>query len=119
MGRELKRVPVDFDWPLEKIWEGYLNPHFAECPECDGSGYSRAGKVLRGAVVDLVYSTEQSPREQETLGKFQAPEGVVDEELVKLVSQISGRDRGVLGFDASARWRVEEALKELADLPED
>lgn len=23
MGRELKRVPLDFDWPINKIWKGY------------------------------------------------------------------------------------------------
>lgn len=24
MGRELKRVPLDFDWPINKIWPGYM-----------------------------------------------------------------------------------------------
>jgi hypothetical protein len=24
MGRELRRVPLDFDWPQGKIWKGYL-----------------------------------------------------------------------------------------------
>jgi hypothetical protein len=24
MGRELKRVPMDFDWPSNKIWPGYM-----------------------------------------------------------------------------------------------
>lgn len=24
MGRELKRVPLDFDWPQGKIWPGYM-----------------------------------------------------------------------------------------------
>lgn len=26
MGRELKRVPLDFDAPIDEIWEGYLIP---------------------------------------------------------------------------------------------
>ena len=26
MGRELKRVPLDFDWPIKAIWPGYCNP---------------------------------------------------------------------------------------------
>lgn len=26
MGRELKRVPLDFDAPLDEIWEGYWRP---------------------------------------------------------------------------------------------
>ena len=29
MGRELKRVPLDFQWPENKVWDGYLNPHYA------------------------------------------------------------------------------------------
>lgn len=24
MGREIKRVPLDFDWPIEKVWPGYM-----------------------------------------------------------------------------------------------
>jgi hypothetical protein len=23
MGRELKRVPMDFDWPIDEMWKGY------------------------------------------------------------------------------------------------
>jgi hypothetical protein len=33
MGREIKRVALDFDWPLNKVWRGYLLPQ-ARCPEC-------------------------------------------------------------------------------------
>lgn len=24
MGRDIKRVPLDFDWPLNQVWEGYI-----------------------------------------------------------------------------------------------
>jgi hypothetical protein len=41
MGREVKRVAVDFEWPLGKIWHGYVN-HFYNacypCPLCEGTG---------------------------------------------------------------------------------
>jgi hypothetical protein len=42
MGRELHRVPLDFDWPLNKPWKGYVNPRYTaqECTSCAGSGYS-------------------------------------------------------------------------------
>ena len=47
MGRELKRVPLDFDWPLKKVYEGFLNPYFSKnCPFCEGSGESPASKIL-------------------------------------------------------------------------
>ena len=39
MGREVKRVPVDFDWPLNKVWSGYLSSfNFPTCDACEGSG---------------------------------------------------------------------------------
>jgi hypothetical protein len=43
MGRELKRVPLDFDWELHKTWDGYLNPYCSTiCEHCEGSGYNSA-----------------------------------------------------------------------------
>jgi hypothetical protein len=49
MGREVKRVPLDFDWPLNERWEGYLNPFYrycGKCPACNGSGYSPEAQQL-------------------------------------------------------------------------
>lgn len=43
MGRTVKRVALDFSWPLDKVWSGYLNPHRDErdpCPHCGGRGDS-------------------------------------------------------------------------------
>ncbi len=50
MGRELKRVPLDFAWPINKTWGGYLNPfstQSASCDQCEGSGYSLMAKLLK------------------------------------------------------------------------
>ena len=45
MGRVLKRVALDFDWPLKEIWKGYLNPiRVPQCVYCDGSGESPEAK---------------------------------------------------------------------------
>ena len=49
MGREIRRVPQDFDQPLGKVWEGFVNPWHdrqKKCPCCDGSGYSEVAKDL-------------------------------------------------------------------------
>lgn len=41
MGRELKRVPLDFKWPMKMVWKGYVNPYRSvQCKACEGSGYS-------------------------------------------------------------------------------
>jgi hypothetical protein len=48
MGREIKRVPLDFDWPLEKVWEGFLNPCTIEqCEACEGTGSSPWMRALQ------------------------------------------------------------------------
>jgi len=48
MGRELKRVPLDFACPIGSDWNGYVNPHYTaqKCTACDGSGYSPRAKYL-------------------------------------------------------------------------
>lgn len=48
MGREVKRVPIEFDWPLKKVWDGYLMPerlHEKSCPDCN-HGYSPEAQRL-------------------------------------------------------------------------
>lgn len=48
MSREVRRVPLDFDWPLNKVWQGYLTPerlHGQPCPDCK-NGYSPRAEEL-------------------------------------------------------------------------
>lgn len=43
MGREIKRVPLDFDWPLHETWHGFINPFYeyqVDCEHCNSSGYT-------------------------------------------------------------------------------
>lgn len=49
MGREVKRVPLDFDWPIGKVWHGYLLPDELDedrCDACRGTGYTNDGHWL-------------------------------------------------------------------------
>lgn len=49
MGRTLKRVPLDFDWPLKEMWHGYSNPYYKnaeECEACDRTGYAPDALLL-------------------------------------------------------------------------
>lgn len=42
MGRELKRVPLDFKWAIGQVWKGFLNPYDCiECKSCKGQGYNK------------------------------------------------------------------------------
>ena len=46
--RTLKRVPLDFKWPLGRIWKGYINSHRGprECPECHGAGLNNGTRQI-------------------------------------------------------------------------
>lgn len=49
MGRELRRVPMDFDWPIGEVWHGYLMPDRlkgADCTDCK-NGYSPRAQHLK------------------------------------------------------------------------
>lgn len=49
MGREVKRVALDFQWPLRKTWEGYVCPdrlNSITCEPCKGSGWNDACRQL-------------------------------------------------------------------------
>lgn len=49
MGREVKRVALDFSWPTNKVWEGFLPPEVLQgenCPDCQG-GQTHAGWWLQ------------------------------------------------------------------------
>lgn len=52
MGREVKRVPLGWDWPLDKIWSGYTyteeqRARFEEdpCPDCTNGYAPRAAQL--------------------------------------------------------------------------
>lgn len=48
MSREIFRVPLDFDYPLNKVWFGYLMPkrlHENPCPDCK-NGHSEHAEFL-------------------------------------------------------------------------
>lgn len=47
MGRQVKRVALDFTWPLNEVWKGYLNPWYEFCHTCNSCGGSGYGPVAR------------------------------------------------------------------------
>src|SRR5215510_12966130 len=50
MGREVRRVAIDFEWPVREVWKGYLRPDRLdgrECDACAGTGYSSRARELR------------------------------------------------------------------------
>lgn len=67
MGRTLKRVPLDFSWPLKQVWVGYFNPwneHRIRCPECTGRGFNQATLQLYRDWENWQYQLTQEEVEQ-------------------------------------------------------
>lgn len=61
MGRTCKRVPLDFSWPMKKLWIGYVNPYRGvECPHCK-NGYSKEAQKIRDEVYRSGYDDEYLP----------------------------------------------------------
>ena len=48
MGREVRRVPLDFNQPLNKVWIGFKNPHYTaeDCDACNKTGYAPFARHL-------------------------------------------------------------------------
>jgi hypothetical protein len=58
MSRKVMRVPMDFNWPLNKPWSGYINPHYRECAACNGASYTRAGLALERRMAELMHDAD-------------------------------------------------------------
>jgi len=69
MGRELKKVPLDFNWPLKKIWKGYTNPYYVNCPDCKGIGYSLEWQTLRAIISLLCNAADDSKTSKEYVSR--------------------------------------------------
>ena len=118
--RTIKRVPLDFDWPLDKRWQGYLNPHYRKCPSCEG-GYGPGYKELE-ALVRLILLAGESA----TSGKpphpylrqwgigFNAP---LPKELAAVASGLAEREPfGPFGYDSVAAWVATKKIVAAAGL---
>lgn len=50
----VKRVPLSFQWPLNRTWKGYVNPHRPppQCAHCGGTGLNAATRAIADAFYD-------------------------------------------------------------------
>jgi hypothetical protein len=49
VSRQVRRVPLDWDFPVGDTWTGYLRPDdldLPQCPDCGGRGYSPRAREL-------------------------------------------------------------------------
>jgi hypothetical protein len=120
--RTLKRVPLDFAWPLHKVWDGYVCKLGGPCPE-DGktcfSGYTAAGKWLEQiarliAMVGDEAACAPFADQYKARGRIyphpyldewtQAPRSEMPDEVAAKLREIEDKGERFMAF---ARWRTE------------
>lgn len=127
MGRELKRVPLDFQWPMNEQWGGFLNPHDSKshtCPACRGNGETTASSRLGDLVSLLMLSGSDSLRGTCHPYFYEAPlyrtKGVVcGPDMVELTATLAGRAPTFIGHDACDRWSAKKKIVTAAGLPDE
>ena len=143
MGREIKRVPVDFDCELGSTWGGFLNPHYKECAECGGRGSTKSAQALEVLVGRLMVAGADStgrpdgyngqpllvpnypnaPRQhyRHWPHPYLVEMGIADpgDTFHELTTGLAGRPpSGPFGHDACDRWSASKAIVKAAGLPE-
>lgn len=121
MGREVKRVAIDFDWPLNKVWNGYINPHYVKCPQCDGTGVTSAHRRLDDLVGMLMLSGEDSLRGRNHPyfnGSGFYSDAVPSPDMAELTTGLAGRAPYVMGHDSIDRWNATGKIIAAAGMPE-
>lgn len=117
MSREVRRVPLDFDWPLGKVWDGYLMPselQLPDCPDCGGAGSTTALRWVL-ACSHMLLMLDDDLRAQ-AMGREMHPYfrdfytsayGTrPSADIRELGTGLAGREGGLIGHDALDGWEA-------------
>lgn len=126
MGRTLKRVPMDFDWPINKTWHGYEDPNYRVCPQCGDRLYTPDRLWLESLVQLLLIAAEngtaQGPLHPWLKNLGNQPESRPTPAMMELIRGLAGKtpvSLGGFGYDAGALWSATMSVIVAAGLPED
>jgi hypothetical protein len=109
MGREIYRVPLDFSWPLHKVWEGFLNPYWKKCAHCGGTGATLGSRWL-----------DKWLGEFEEVALMKRRGGLIgdrERQVAELFAALSGVKIEDLCIGGMAIYSIREKLLEIAGLP--
>lgn len=133
MGREVHRVPLDFDWPIGELWEGFLMPdrlRGAPCAACAGSGstnelewLTKVGYILAGLADDHAEAERGRPmhpwltllREISYGSRSQRP----GPKFAEFVDGLTGGKVDADRMFGRETYRMTTALREAAGLPDE
>lgn len=120
--RKLKRVPLDFDWPLKEVWKGYINPYSKQCPGCNqGKGITPAREWLN-AISYVLPMAGAASLETESLHPWLkairlAPDQRPGKEMALLTEGLAGNPpRYPFGHSGTDHWHASEKIIQAAGL---
>jgi hypothetical protein len=123
--RTCKRVPLDFDAPLNEIWEGYQRPDYRPCPSDDcENGETIAQAWLNDLTHLILMLGEDDKRPPRALHPWLAavplrPDKRPGPQAVELTAGLAGRAPSIFGHDACDRFAATRAVVKAAGLSED
>jgi len=108
MGREIYRVPLDFNWPLRKVWQGFLNPYWKQCAHCGGTGATPGDRWFNKWLEEFqISATNPTDANRNARAK----------ELHELFVALSGEPKGVVLLEWGQTFSLKQKLLEIAGLP--
>lgn len=126
MGRELKRVALNFQWPLGKVWSGFQNPHYeghcTKCPDCNGTGSTPASQRLQDLVSLIMLSGSDAlegrchPYFVRMEGLYRSDGVVPSKDMAELTAGLAGRAPSFMGHDCRDKWSATRKIIEAAGL---
>ncbi len=127
MGRELKRVALDFEWPENKVWSGYINPHYAknhQCAACGGAGETTSRQRLGDLVSLLMLSGTDVNRwachpHLVEAHLFYTHGKLCGSDMAELTSALAGRKPSSLGHCSIDKHSATLKIIAAAGLPEE
>ena len=124
MGRELKRVPLDFNAPLNKVWKGYVAPKWRPCPSDDcANGSTMTGRWIE-RIASLFLQLGDDVAEQQRGRPIHPwltdvalhPDGRPGADAALISAGLAGRTPSTFGHDSADAWRAAKAIYTAAGL---
>jgi hypothetical protein len=124
MGREIKRVALDYKFEIGQVWPGFINEHYRECPHCK-HGYTLAGARLNDLVSLIMLSGDDARRGKahpyfydmplyDTAGRIPP-----SKDMANLTEGLSGRQSSFMGHDVCDRGSAVKKIIAAAGMPDD
>lgn len=64
---KIRRVPLDFDWPLQQVWHGFVRPQDLQLPACSDCCYDGRNSTGMSAAANAISETFYAHEAPESL----------------------------------------------------